>query len=113
MMLRTAADPALDAVDRTVVGLCWRLATAGVIAAFLLLLSHLRDAAAKELQERFPKVTVEYGEPMRFPVEVDPSRERQQEVADEIFARVREMYEGLATRSGERAESRTPDRAQA
>ncbi|HEY0279702.1 MAG TPA: lysophospholipid acyltransferase family protein [Solirubrobacterales bacterium] len=65
----------------------------------------------KRLQ--FPKVTVEYGEPMTFPVEKDPSRKRQQEVADEIFACVREMYEGIATRSGERAESRTPDRAQA
>jgi 1-acyl-sn-glycerol-3-phosphate acyltransferase len=65
----------------------------------------------KRLQ--FPRVTVEYGEPLTYPVEKDPSRERQQEVADEIFARVREMYEGLATRSGERAESRTPDRAQA
>ncbi len=62
---------------------------------------------------RFPKVTVEYGEPLTFPVEAEPSRERQQEVADQIFARVRELYEGLATRSGERAASRTPDRAQA
>jgi 1-acyl-sn-glycerol-3-phosphate acyltransferase len=62
---------------------------------------------------RFPRVTVEYGEPLTFPVEKDPSRERQQEVADEIFARVRELYEGLATRSGERAASRTPDRARA
>jgi 1-acyl-sn-glycerol-3-phosphate acyltransferase len=62
---------------------------------------------------RFPRVTVEYGEPLTFPVEAEPSRERQQEVADEIFARVREMYEGIATRSGERAASRTPDRARA
>jgi 1-acyl-sn-glycerol-3-phosphate acyltransferase len=62
---------------------------------------------------RFPRVTVEYGEAMTFPVEKDPSRERQQEVADQIFARVRELYEGIATRSGERAASRTPDRAQA
>jgi 1-acyl-sn-glycerol-3-phosphate acyltransferase len=62
---------------------------------------------------RFPRVTVAYGAPLTFPVEKDPSRERQQEVADEIFARVRELYEGLATRSGERAASRTPDRARA
>jgi 1-acyl-sn-glycerol-3-phosphate acyltransferase len=62
---------------------------------------------------KFPRVTVEYGEPLTFPVEAEPSRERQQEAADEIFARVRELYEGLATRSGERAPSRTPDRAQA
>jgi 1-acyl-sn-glycerol-3-phosphate acyltransferase len=62
---------------------------------------------------RFPRVTVEYGEPMSFPVEPEPSRERQQEVADEIFARVREMYEGIVTRSGERPGHRSPDRAQA
>lgn len=61
----------------------------------------------------FPRVTLIYGEPMRFPVEADPSRERRQEVADEIFARVRELYEGFATRSGERAGSRSPDRARA
>ncbi|MBS1844481.1 MAG: 1-acyl-sn-glycerol-3-phosphate acyltransferase [Actinobacteria bacterium] len=62
---------------------------------------------------RFPKVTVAYGEPLTFPVEAEPSRERQHEVADQIFARVRELYEGLATRSEERAGSRSPDRAQA
>jgi 1-acyl-sn-glycerol-3-phosphate acyltransferase len=62
---------------------------------------------------RFPKVTVQYGEPISFPVEPEPSRERQQEVADEIFARVREMYEGLVTRSGERATSKSPDRVRA
>jgi 1-acyl-sn-glycerol-3-phosphate acyltransferase len=62
---------------------------------------------------RFPRVTIEYGEPLTFAVEPGPSRERQQEVADEIFARVREMYEGIATRSGERPGHRTPDRARA
>ena len=49
---------------------------------------------------RFPKVTVQFGEPLSFPVEEGASRERQQEVASEIFARTRAMYEGLATRSG-------------
>jgi 1-acyl-sn-glycerol-3-phosphate acyltransferase len=49
---------------------------------------------------RFPKVTVQFGEPLSFPVEVEPGRERQLEASGEIFARVREMYEGLATRSG-------------
>jgi 1-acyl-sn-glycerol-3-phosphate acyltransferase len=62
---------------------------------------------------RFPRVTVQYGEPLTFPVESEPSREHQQEVADQIFARVREMYEGLATRSGVRSERRSPDRARA
>jgi 1-acyl-sn-glycerol-3-phosphate acyltransferase len=60
---------------------------------------------------RFPKVTVQFGAPIDFPVERDPGRERQLEVATEIFAEVREMYEGLATRSGRRARRRNPDRA--
>jgi len=62
---------------------------------------------------RFPRVTVEYGEPLSFPQEESPSRERQVEVAGEIFARVRGMYEGLATRNGRRASRRSPDRAPA
>ena len=49
---------------------------------------------------RFPKVTVQFGEPLSFPVEEAASRERQLGVAQEVFGRVREMYEGLATRSG-------------
>jgi len=48
---------------------------------------------------RFPKVTVQYGEPLSFPTEEGPSRERQMEVAGEIFSRTREMYDAL-TRSG-------------
>jgi 1-acyl-sn-glycerol-3-phosphate acyltransferase len=43
---------------------------------------------------RFPKVTVQFGEPVMFQVEKDPGRDRQYEVAAEIFSRVREMYEG-------------------
>jgi 1-acyl-sn-glycerol-3-phosphate acyltransferase len=62
---------------------------------------------------RFPKVTVEFGEPLSFPVEKAPSRERQREVAGEIFARVREMYEELSTSNGRRASRRSPDRAPA
>jgi 1-acyl-sn-glycerol-3-phosphate acyltransferase len=49
---------------------------------------------------RFPKVTVQFGEPFSFPVESEPSRERQLQVAEQIFAPVREMYGELATRSG-------------
>jgi len=41
---------------------------------------------------RFPKVTVQFGEPLSFPAEAKPTRERQQEVANEIFDRVRAMY---------------------
>jgi 1-acyl-sn-glycerol-3-phosphate acyltransferase len=62
---------------------------------------------------RFPKVTIQFGEPLTFPVEVDPSRERQLEAATEIFSQVREMYEGLVTRSVAGSGSRTPDRVQA
>ena len=62
---------------------------------------------------RFPKVTVQFGKPMTFAVEPAPGRERQLEVATEIFAEVREMYEGLATRSERRAGRRSPDRAPA
>lgn len=47
----------------------------------------------------FPKVTVQFGKPMTFPVEAEPSRERQLEVAGEVFGEVREMYETIATRS--------------
>src|SRR4051812_14929539 len=47
----------------------------------------------KRLQ--FPKVVVQYGEPLAYPVQADASRERQQEVADEIFSRIKELYAGL------------------
>jgi 1-acyl-sn-glycerol-3-phosphate acyltransferase len=44
---------------------------------------------------RFPKVTVQFGEPLSFPVEESPSRERQLEVAGEVFDKVRGMYTRL------------------
>lgn len=71
---------------------------------------------------RFPKVTVQFGEPLRFEAEREPSRERQLEVAERIFAPVREMYGELdsassttapvlrpaaPTRSGHRARRRS------
>jgi 1-acyl-sn-glycerol-3-phosphate acyltransferase len=62
---------------------------------------------------RFPKVTVQFGEPVSFPVEQAPSRERQLEVATQVFDRVKTLYEGLATRSEARAGRRSPDRARA
>jgi len=48
---------------------------------------------------RFPKVTVQFGEPLSFPVEAGTSRERQLEASAEIFSHVREMHGALATRS--------------
>jgi len=67
---------------------------------------------------RFPKVTVQFGEPVSFAQEDSPSRVRQLEVATEIFGRVRAMYEGLSaglalTRNGHRASRRSSDRAPA
>jgi 1-acyl-sn-glycerol-3-phosphate acyltransferase len=44
---------------------------------------------------RFPKVTVQFGEPVSFPIQVSASPERQLETAGEIFDRVRAMYTRL------------------
>jgi 1-acyl-sn-glycerol-3-phosphate acyltransferase len=41
---------------------------------------------------RFPHVHVRYGEPMVFEAEPGAPRERQQEIADAVFARIRELY---------------------
>jgi len=62
---------------------------------------------------RFPKVTVQFGEPIALPVEESPGRERQLEAATEVFGRVREMYRELATGSARRASRRSSDRAPA
>ncbi len=62
---------------------------------------------------RFPKVTVQFGEPVSYQREQSPSRERQLEAATEVFGRVREMYEGLARSNGRRASRRSSDRAPA
>jgi 1-acyl-sn-glycerol-3-phosphate acyltransferase len=72
---------------------------------------------------RFPKVTIQYGDPMVFPVEAEPSRERQQEVANQVFDQVRKMYVDLeekgrrgvlrALREGLPATSPEPDAADA
>lgn len=43
----------------------------------------------------FPKVTVQYGEPLSFPVKADPTREEQQQVANQVFDHVRAMYVDL------------------
>src|SRR5205807_2651986 len=48
----------------------------------------------KRLQ--FPKVTVQYGEPIRWePIEA-PTREQQQAVADQVLSEIRALYAGLA-----------------
>ena len=45
---------------------------------------------------RFPKVRVSYGTPFRFAVEHDPPREHQQEAADYILERIRELHTALS-----------------
>lgn len=44
---------------------------------------------------RFPKVTIQYGEPLTFPQVDEPSREQQQEVANRVFDEVRKLYVAL------------------
>jgi 1-acyl-sn-glycerol-3-phosphate acyltransferase len=53
--------------------------------------SHVRNW--KKLQ--FPKVTVLYGDPMRWERIEDPTRDQQQQVANEIFAQIRGLYASL------------------
>ncbi len=49
---------------------------------------------------RFPRVRVQYGEPLHFDPEPGASRERQQEVADAIFGEIRALYASLGERFG-------------
>jgi 1-acyl-sn-glycerol-3-phosphate acyltransferase len=44
---------------------------------------------------KFPKVTVQYGEPLRWERIAEPTREQQQAVADEILSEIRRLYAGL------------------
>jgi len=74
---------------------------------------HGSESVRRWKRFRFPRVTVRFGEPLSFPVEEAPSRERQLEAATELFAPVREMYRELATRNGRRASRRSSDRAPA
>ncbi len=67
----------------------------------------------------FPKVTVQFGEPIAFPVVEDPTREQQMDVSNKVFEQVRGMYDGLKEkgrrqvkrelRQQEQLESEAPD----
>lgn len=59
---------------------------------------HGSQAVRKWRRLRFPKVTVQYGEPLVLDVVPDPSRERQLEAAERVFEPVREMYAELERR---------------
>src|SRR5271154_4634938 len=70
----------------------------------------------KRLQ--FPKVTVQYGDAMRWEPIENPAREQQQAVADQVLAEIRRLYAGLEqhgrkgilrrVREQRRAERRAP-----
>ena len=53
--------------------------------------SHVRNW--RRLQ--FPKVVVQYGDPIRWTAVPEPSKDQQQAAADEIFARIRALYDEL------------------
>jgi 1-acyl-sn-glycerol-3-phosphate acyltransferase len=53
--------------------------------------SHVRNW--KRLQ--FPKVTIQYGDAMRWEAIEDPTREQQQAVADQVLVEIRRLYGGL------------------
>ena len=53
----------------------------------------------KRLQ--FPKVTIQFGDPISFPVVAEPTKEQQLEAASQIFDCVKAMYTALE-RNGRR-----------
>jgi len=55
--------------------------------------SHVRNW--KKLQ--FPKVTIQYGDPLRWERITAPTRDQQQAVANDVFAQIRGLYAGLDT----------------
>lgn len=57
---------------------------------------------------RFPKVTIQYGEPLSFEAVERPTREQAQEAADQIFDRVREMYRALEGKGRRAVASASP-----
>jgi 1-acyl-sn-glycerol-3-phosphate acyltransferase len=64
----------------------------------------------KRLQ--FPKVIIQFGEPFKFDLVADPTREQQQGVADYVLERIRELHTGLS-RDGYRGTVRRLKRARA
>ena len=49
---------------------------------------------------RFPRIRVQFGEPLSFDTEPEATRERHQEVADTVFAEISELYGRLGERFG-------------
>ena len=52
---------------------------------------------------QFPKVTVHFGDPVRFEKVEDPTREQAQEASDIVFAEVEKLYYGLQQHGRKRA----------
>ena len=52
-------------------------------------------ARARVKRLRFPKVTIQYGEPIKFEQVLKPTREQAQRASVLVFERIREMYEAL------------------
>ncbi|MGO9759828.1 MAG: hypothetical protein ACLP1Q_01010, partial [Solirubrobacteraceae bacterium] len=79
--------------------------------------SHIRNW--KRLQ--FPKVTIQYGDAMRWEPIENATREQQQAVADQVLVEIRRLYAGLEehgrkgilrrVREQRRAERRAPEGA--
>ena len=44
---------------------------------------------------RFPKVTIQFGQPMSFPAIADATKEQQMEVSNAVFDQVKLMYTGI------------------
>jgi len=57
---------------------------------------------------RFPRVTIQFGEPLVFPVVAEPTLEQQLEAARRIFNRVKEMYVVLEAEGRAGAAARFP-----
>jgi 1-acyl-sn-glycerol-3-phosphate acyltransferase len=62
---------------------------------------HGSEQARNWRRGQFPAVTVRYGAPLHYEWESSPSRERQQQVADQVFAAVRSLYGRLAAEGAE------------
>lgn len=44
---------------------------------------------------QFPKITVQYGDPIRYEATAEPTRDQQMSVAEEIFSEIKTLYAGL------------------
>lgn len=66
---------------------------------------------------QFPKVTVQFSDPLRFERVEEPTREQSQAASEEIFSRIRKLWNGLrdngrsATAKAAKAARRTPQGA--